>query len=238
MTSAVHPAGWLFGRLVAKSRMAPPMKLSTGACAKAKWRLCHEVAFGIGVSHPDRRALCDRRSGPNELRNMESEVLSRFGRQTFLVRNRRDARLEMCVGTAPMRTQTFGVAGTYCYKPPKMNTHIVYKTLRGLLPAFFVLAFAAQAQADPNPQMFVPVTSAKQARSIIPGEKIAFACANCGAITMLTVDKDRTFLHGYTCPHCKLKYVMLNVGGQTGSVGGYFYEDDAGHHAKLMRAVK
>ena len=119
-----------------------------------------------------------------------------------------------------------------------MNTHIVYKTLRALLPAFFVLAFATQAQADPNPQMFIPVTSVKQAKSINSGEKIAFACANCGTITMLTVDRDRTYLHGFTCPHCKLNYVMFNSGGQGGSVGAFVYQDDAGHHAKLMRAVR
>jgi predicted RNA-binding Zn-ribbon protein involved in translation (DUF1610 family) len=118
-----------------------------------------------------------------------------------------------------------------------MNRTSISKTLRGLFAAFLVSVIVTQAQAGPGPQAFTPVKTAKQAESIKEGDRIAFHCGNCGTVTVLTVDKERSFLRGYTCPKCKLKFVMHQVGGQGGSVGSYVYEDGAGHSAKLLRAM-
>jgi predicted RNA-binding Zn-ribbon protein involved in translation (DUF1610 family) len=118
-----------------------------------------------------------------------------------------------------------------------MNKQVISKTLRGLFTALFISATVAQAQAGPGPEAFTSVKTAKQTETIKEGDRIAFFCGNCGTVTVLTVDKDRSFLRGYTCPKCKLKFVMHQIGGRGQSVGTFVYEDDAGHKAKLLHAM-
>jgi predicted RNA-binding Zn-ribbon protein involved in translation (DUF1610 family) len=104
---------------------------------------------------------------------------------------------------------------------------------RLLLGALFSLVIILPTYGDSLYEIYAPVTTPTQARSIKPGTRVAFVCGGCGAVTTMTVGKDRSFLHGFTCPVCKRKFVTESLGGNVGSVG-FSYDDDAGHHSKLL----
>ena len=119
-----------------------------------------------------------------------------------------------------------------------MNYHIISKTMRALLAALFVTGLAAQAHAGPGiREMYAPVKTMKQAEAIKPGTRLAVSCGNCGGVTVFTAGEDRSYLHGYTCAHCKAKFVARMVGGRGTTVPTFVYEDDAGHQSKLLRAM-
>ncbi|MEP6669008.1 MAG: hypothetical protein ABJF10_07650 [Chthoniobacter sp.] len=118
-----------------------------------------------------------------------------------------------------------------------MNYHIISKTMRVLFAALFVTGLVAQAQAGPGIQSFAPVKTMKEAKAIKPGTTIAISCGNCGITSVFTAGEDRSYLHGYTCTHCKAKFVARMVGGRGTTVPTFVYEDDAGHQSKLLRAM-
>ncbi len=103
-----------------------------------------------------------------------------------------------------------------------------------LLSAVFSIGIVVTAHADSQYEIYAPVSTARQAESIKPGNKIAYVCGACGAVVTTTADKDGKYLHEFICPGCKRKFVRETIGGNIGSVT-FSYVDDAGHHAKLCR---
>ena len=118
-----------------------------------------------------------------------------------------------------------------------MNYHIIRKSLRALFAALFVTGLVAQAQAGPGIQSFAPVKTMKEAQAIKPGTTIAVACGNCGITTVFTAGEDRSYLRGYTCTHCKTKFVARMVGGHGSTIPTFVYEDADGHQSNLLRAM-
>lgn len=115
-----------------------------------------------------------------------------------------------------------------------MKTNII---TRILLCAFLAAGIAAPAVAGPGPHVtYVPVTTMKQAESIKPGTRIATECPICGGIRTMTADKDRSWLKGFTCEHCKTTFVVQQD-AHGGSRGAYICQDSAGHKAKLLMAM-
>jgi hypothetical protein len=109
--------------------------------------------------------------------------------------------------------------------------------IRTLLCALLSVGIVAPAVAGPGPhEVYMPVTTMKQAESIQPGTRIAIECPVCGGIKTMIADKDRNYLHGFTCDTCKTKFVV-RTDAHGGSHGAYICEDDAGHKAKLLMAL-
>jgi len=76
------------------------------------------------------------------------------------------------------------------------------------------MILAPNVQAGPGPrQVFTPVKTMKQAQALKPGTQIAISCGNCGGISTLTVDDDRSFMKGVTCPSCKHVFRIMPGGG-------------------------
>jgi len=122
--------------------------------------------------------------------------------------------------------------------PTKMNHHIISKTMRGLLAALFVTGLVAQAQAGPGyHESFVPVKTMKEAEAIKPGTRLAISCGNCGITSVFVAGADHSFARGYTCEHCKKKFVARMIGGRGTTIGTFVYEDADGHQSKLLRAM-
>ena len=116
---------------------------------------------------------------------------------------------------------------------PYMKTNII----RYLLCSVLALTFAATAEAGPGPtQFYKPVTTLQEAEAIKPGTRIAVRCGYCGAINTMVANADRSYLHEFTCPACKHKFV-LRSNGHGGSNGAYVCEDDSGHRATLLQAL-
>jgi hypothetical protein len=112
----------------------------------------------------------------------------------------------------------------------QMKTNILSRLL---FSALFFAVIIFPTYADSLYEIYAPVSTPEQARTIKPGSRIAFECGGCGAVSTMTVDKHRSYLHGFTCPVCKRKFVSESLGGNVGSVG-FSYDDYAGHHAKLL----
>lgn len=116
-------------------------------------------------------------------------------------------------------------------------------TLFSKLSAVFAVAgllaiVAPQAQAGPGAQVYAPVKTEQAASALKPGNKIAVECGNCGAITLLTVDKDRSILHSFQCPGCQREFRVMDVGssGKTHTVGSYVLVDKKGNEAHVAVA--
>jgi hypothetical protein len=119
-----------------------------------------------------------------------------------------------------------------------MNITKYSKTLGALVAAAFVVAITSGAQAGPGPQqVFTPVKTMKQAQSLKVGARIAVSCGNCGGVTTLTVDDERSYLRGFTCPSCKRAYHIMPGGGGR-AADQLAYVDKAGQFARLSVAGK
>jgi hypothetical protein len=108
--------------------------------------------------------------------------------------------------------------------------------LRALSAAAAIVLFASAAQAGPGPhQMYYPVKTQKQAQNLQVGQRIAISCGNCGGVTTITVDKDRSYLRGFACPLCKREFriVQPGGGGRADAIGRFVYVDEASHIARL-----
>ena len=115
-----------------------------------------------------------------------------------------------------------------------MKTNIITRILFSALLTFGVVA---PALAGPGPhESYTPVATMKKAESIKPGARIAIECGACGAIATMTADKEKSYLHGFTCPVCKKKFV-IQTDPHGGIRGSYVCTDDAGHQAKLFASL-
>jgi predicted RNA-binding Zn-ribbon protein involved in translation (DUF1610 family) len=108
------------------------------------------------------------------------------------------------------------------------------KVIRRLIVgAILCTGLIATAFAGPGPrEVFTQVKTVGQAANIQPGEVIAFACGNCGTMSVTVAAKDRSYLRSYTCPLCKKKFfVRDNAHGEP--TGALMYESDDGRIATL-----
>ena len=120
-----------------------------------------------------------------------------------------------------------------------MNITKLNKTLAALATAILIASFALEAHAGPgNQQTYRPVTTMTVAASIPMGETITVSCGNCNGVTMMTVDKDRSYLKGFTCPSCKRKFRVISPGGGGKGTDIYVLEDADKHLAHLSVSGK
>lgn len=104
--------------------------------------------------------------------------------------------------------------------------------LRTVITAFLIIAAAPLAMAQrANMQSFKPVVEMKMAEEIPVGSQIIIACNNGGPVTILTVDEERSYLKGFTCPVTKRVYTVS--GGRSGGTG-LTYKADDGFTARLL----
>ena len=114
-----------------------------------------------------------------------------------------------------------------------MQTPIISRLVLSLL--FLCFALTATVTAGPGPQQtFTPVKTMEEAARIRPGEAIAFACGNCGNISVTVADQDRGYLRSHTCATCKKKFVVRQD-PHGHSQGEFIYEDPQHHSATLYR---
>lgn len=115
-----------------------------------------------------------------------------------------------------------------------MITHPFTRALSIALLAGF---FTVSAMAGPGPQqVFVRVKTKTQAQEIPVGSQIALSCNN-GPVTIVTVEKDRDYLKGFTCPVSKRLYRYSPGGGARGG-DQFIYKSDDGFTAHLLTLGK
>jgi predicted RNA-binding Zn-ribbon protein involved in translation (DUF1610 family) len=113
-----------------------------------------------------------------------------------------------------------------------------FKKISALFAAASLLALAApRVQAD-SQITYAPVKTEKAVSALKPGDKIAVECSACGAITLLTVDKNRSIQHSFECPSCKTEFHTKVVGesGKMHTSGEYVLVDKKGHTAHVAVA--
>ncbi len=109
-----------------------------------------------------------------------------------------------------------------------------------MLAAVVLIATTPRGWAGPDPsntRWYAQVKTMAEAEAIKPGAEIAMVCGKCGAVTTMVADKDRSFLHGFTCELCKDKFVVRQD-SHGGSHADYVCEDDSGHRAQLLVKTK
>ncbi len=110
--------------------------------------------------------------------------------------------------------------------------------LGAVAAALFIVTLAPQAQAGPGPQqVYRPVATMTAAEQIPVGSKIAFSCDNGGPVTVVTVDKDRSYLKGFTCPVSKRVYRLMPGGGGR-AADQFVYQAKGGYTAHLLSLGK
>jgi predicted RNA-binding Zn-ribbon protein involved in translation (DUF1610 family) len=115
----------------------------------------------------------------------------------------------------------------------------ILRKIVGALAAVIILATVApQAHAGPGPQLFVRVKSVKAAEALKPGDRVAIVCGACGAVTVVTVDKDRSVLNSFVCPNCHKEFHSMQAGtsGKTHVSGGFALVDSDGDTAHIAAA--
>ena len=105
--------------------------------------------------------------------------------------------------------------------------------LRTVITALFIIAAAPLASAQrANIQSFQPVVEMTMAQEIPVGSKIAITCNSGGPVSILTVDAERSYLKGFTCPVTKRVYTVV-TGGRAGGTG-FVYKSEDGFTARLL----
>lgn len=109
--------------------------------------------------------------------------------------------------------------------------------LRTIITAFLLVAAAPLASAQrAEMRSYVPVVEMKAAQEIPVGSQIAITCNSGGPVTILTVDEERSYLKGFTCPVSKRVYTVVNS-GRAGNTG-FAYKSDDGFTARLLTVGK
>lgn len=105
--------------------------------------------------------------------------------------------------------------------------------LINIITAFLIVAAAPLALAQrANMQSFKPVVEMRVAQEIPVGSQIAISCNSGGPVTILTVDGERSYLKGFTCPVSKRVYTVV-TGGRAGGTG-ITYKSEDGFTARLL----
>lgn len=124
-----------------------------------------------------------------------------------------------------------------------MNIHKLHKAGVALFAALFIVALTPAAQASPNEyyrqgprEVYRPVTTMAAARELPVGSRIAFSCDNGGPVTIVTVDKSRSYLKSFTCPVSKRVY-RVSPGG-AGHGADLVYQAKGGYTAHLLTLGK
>ena len=118
-----------------------------------------------------------------------------------------------------------------------MHINKIHKALGALAAALFIITLAPQAQAGPGPQqIYRPVVTMSAAQEIPVGSRIALSCDNGGPVSVFTVDKDRSYLKGFTCPVSKRYYRLMPGGGARS--GEIVYQAKGGYTAHLLTFSK
>jgi len=104
----------------------------------------------------------------------------------------------------------------------------------GAIAAAMLLSIAVPKVQAGEPHTYIPVKTVQQADAIKPGQKIAVHCA-CGAITLLTVNKDRSNLSDFVCPVCHHEFRVSQVGtsGKSHASGMFVLTDKEGNEAHV-----
>ena len=103
---------------------------------------------------------------------------------------------------------------------------------RTVITAFLLIAAAPLASAQrAEMRSYVPVVEMKAAQEIPVGSQIAITCNSGGPVTILTVDEERSYLKGFTCPVTKRVYKVS--GGRAGE-SGISYKTEDGFTARLL----
>jgi hypothetical protein len=119
-----------------------------------------------------------------------------------------------------------------------MNISKLHKALGAVAAALFIVTLAPQAQAGQGPQqIYRPVMTMTAAQQIPVGSKIAFSCDNGGPVTVVTVDKERSYLKGFTCPVSKRVY-RFSPGGSGHTAYQFVYRAKGGFSAHLLTLGK
>lgn len=119
-----------------------------------------------------------------------------------------------------------------------MHIHTLHKSLGALAAALFIVTLAPSANAGPGPQqIYRPVMTMTAAQGIPVGSRIAFSCDNGGPVSVFTVDKDRSYLKGFTCPVSKRLYRLMPGGGGH-APDQFIYEAKGGYKAHLLTLGK
>jgi hypothetical protein len=115
-----------------------------------------------------------------------------------------------------------------------MNIQKLKKFVAALFAALFVVTLAPAAKAGPSsPEVFRPVMTMTTAKQIPVGSKIALSCDNGGPVTVVTVNKDRSYLKGFTCPVSKRRY-HVRQGGSGHTPDQFDYQATGGYTAHLL----
>jgi predicted RNA-binding Zn-ribbon protein involved in translation (DUF1610 family) len=113
----------------------------------------------------------------------------------------------------------------------------LFNRISGALVAAVVLSFAVpyQAHAGPGPHTFAPITTIQAADALKPGQQVAIQCPDCGAIQILTLDKNRSALKSWTCPVCHEVFHTVESGssGKTHVTGKFAMVCASGKHARV-----
>ena len=99
-------------------------------------------------------------------------------------------------------------------------------TKLGAAMAALIIA-ASPAFAGPGPQVFVPVKTAAQAEALPANTKIALTCPSCGAVSVTSVDKNKSYMHSFNCPSCKHTFALESVGSGKAQSGKLTCKDTA-----------
>ncbi len=125
-----------------------------------------------------------------------------------------------------------------CQTRINMNITKYSKTLVALVADVFAVALVSEAQAGPGPQqIYRPVMTMTAAQQLPVGSKIAFSCNNGGPVTVVTVDKERSYLKGFTCPVSKRVY-RFSPGGGGRTADQFVYQAKGGYTAHLLTLGK
>jgi len=115
-----------------------------------------------------------------------------------------------------------------------MKLNLIIGTILALVMTMTAMPTAIAGPDPANSDHFYPVKSMKEAEDIKPGAHIAMRCGKCGAVVTMIADKEQSYLHGFTCPFCKDKFVVRQD-PHGGGHGAYVCEDESGHRADLLK---
>jgi hypothetical protein len=136
-------------------------------------------------------------------------------------------------------TEKAQVFANHQQKTPTKVIHMKNNIIiRALFSAILTFGLITSAVAGPGPrEVYAPVKTVAQAQEIPIGSRIALSCDDGGPVTIVTVEKDRDYLKGFTCPVTHRVYHFAPGGGGRGG-DQFVYRADNGLTAHLLSSGK